>query len=283
MRKNIIQKRIQIIVLAISLVYALILSFFGEDSLKNIFPFFSEDIYIRSVLFLVGTFFFEALLERVTTFNQIDKIEEAFQKNVSPFFARFYNDPKKKRFYELLWKYVFRGRTTIPPSDYRSFEVDRRNSIYLWRDCISESGSWKALSYAQDLWLNHEVKISQAHQDLFINLRGYLSRVFVFDSQEDVINFQENEINMEIIATGETYWILKDTLIKAVEEHTQQKFPDPQLIDFAIANENDYVLWFHTDEKSRRLNSAELTIEIKIVDIAATIFSIARSEGHRFD
>jgi hypothetical protein len=275
--------------LIIAILLALLVSILGAteiaDWLNTSFgrtTFTAQDVYSRVVLFLLGTFFVEILIERITTFNTIDKIEKKIHEmdaRIRPFFARF-TDSKHRRFHELLWKYVLRGAGA--QEDSETLVVNRANSISLWRDCISEADSWEALSYARDLWQNDEQEISKAHQDIHIKLGGQIYRIFVFDTDSDRQDFQNDPSKKDILSSGDIRWIIKDKLTDNLRERLQTNFRNLDLIDFAIADNSNYVLWFQLTDSTKKLERALLTINDKVISQARLIFDVAYANSQKF-
>lgn len=290
------KKRIQIALLSIAIGVAFTTSLLGADVialwLNDLRGFSSssssQGIYGRLFLFLFGVFSVELLIERLTAVDQVEQakryslMEErliTLSQRVIPFFARF-DDSKHRRFHELLWKYVLRGVGI--QENFDSFTVDRNSSITLWQDCISEAETWEAISYAQDLWQNDEQEISKAYQDIHIKLGGQLYRIFLFDNPSDLQVFRSDPQKSEIMSKGNTRWIYKNDFFAHVQSRLHLNLTHDDLIDFAIANNNDYVLWFRLDEESGRLNRATMTISSNTINKARTILDVAYAHSVSF-
>ena len=281
----------QIILLSIAIIVGVAISFFGTDEIANWLKELSgsninsSEIYPRIVLFLLSTFFAEILIERLTTFDQIDKIEhkvDDLDRKVSPFFARFLPGNRNRVFYELSWKYMLRGVGHQENGD--AFTVNRQSSLALWRDCLVEADTWQALSYVSDLWQLGEREVTQAHQKAHIELKGQISRIFVFDDDRDYRNNYDVMTQQQKSLSGiEIKWIIKKDLTDRAKEimgvNQFNRWKQIELLDFAIVDHGSYVLWFRLRDGLKQLDSATVTVEDDIIDLARSILQIAESHA----
>jgi hypothetical protein len=302
------RKVIPLVLLVISVCVALFISVLGVSEIVNlpqqssVAQITNFDVYIRVLFFLIGIVLVGNFLERLNVFSEFENVKDNVTKinvqtstlsdevknikenneylisKIVPFFQRF-ETHKNRRFYELLWKYMFRGNGGLDNND--TLSVGPEASIHLWRDCISEANTWEAISYAKNLWQGAEQEISKAHQDVHVKLGGVIYRVFVFDTEEERNEFQHDEGMQGILSAGDIRWILKSNLINK----TNKRYIGLEkvgLMDFAIADANDYVLWFKLLPFTKELFRAILTIDPTIVNQARTIFDIAYQNSQRF-
>jgi hypothetical protein len=239
-----------------------------------------EEISARIILFLLATFFIEVLIERSDTFNKIDNVEDVITNTVKPFFRRFNRQNSQSRFHELQWKYVLNGSGNISGTD--TFIVNRENSLSLWRDCIVEVEVWEALSYASDLWQKDETEKSLAFHEAIMK-HATVTRIFVFDTDSDRREFEGHPNAQRILSMGNVHWILKKELLIKARERVSFEGQEHELIDFAIANKNDYILWFQLGSfDHNKLRRAVVTVDSSVVSRARNIFDVALANSETF-
>ncbi len=289
-------KRIlQLGLLVAAIAVGLLTSIFGTDEIANWLntlrnspdALTAQDIYGRIILFLLSTFFAEILIERLTTFDQIDKIDLSvnyIRDKVKPFFEQFLLGSRGKTFHEISWKYLLRGAGH--QEDAEAFTVNRPNSINLWRDCLVEAESWEAISYANDLWQNSEKSIANAHQKAHVELDGYISRIYVFDDEKDRDQLASAiSAQLGFLPSKDVRWIYKRLLIDHLKERLGSGFNrwrQLDLLDFSIIDHGTYVLWFHLKDGAKQLDSATITVNNEIVSLARIVFEVAYSNGQEF-
>jgi hypothetical protein len=291
------KKFLQIILLTFATVLGFYVSIFGASELAKLLgylqpePVAQQDALLRVALFLISTFFAEALWERMTTFNQIDNIEkainridpsilseriayisEAISRRVAPYFDRYLPGASHQIFHELFVKYSFRGVAIL--ENPMTFTVNTENSLRLWRDCLIEADNWSAISYAPDLWTNNGKATSIAHQEAHTKLKGTISRVFVFDDDNDMKLSQDVMHELALLPNTEIKWILKAELQKSLDRGAPS-IKRPELLDFAIIDPQGLVLWFRLKDGTKELVTSALTINPSDINQARLIFDIA--------
>ncbi|MGA2836224.1 MAG: hypothetical protein ABSF84_06470 [Acidimicrobiales bacterium] len=202
----------------------------------------------------------------------------AIEKVVMPIFqsARFGRTSKYQR---VIAKYVL-NQFNIVRDNGESLRVHRDDGILLWRDCLVESDSWKALSFAPDLWAGDELAVSIAFHRVRNNLpnKDRIQRVLVLrDSAE--LYAQRNLLTMLRTFGVDVKWILLSRLQELTDARGIQweSAAMEGNLDFAIMD-NNLVLQFKLDGREK-LEAAVLTRREEDVVRAKALFDVAYFYG----
>jgi hypothetical protein len=164
-----------------------------------------------------------------------------------------------------------------------TIEVDRNDSIRLWRDSLIDSTTWDALSFAHDLWRDGgDRRISEAYQTLHQQLggRNRIRRVFLMESHHDLDSMMPVLTQqVTILGNDNVRWMLRPDLMALVNDRGDNLRNSPLLrdLDFAVVNES-FVLWFILD--GRQLSKSKLTEVTQVVESAKQLFRLSYENGH---
>jgi hypothetical protein len=233
----------------------------------------------------------ELAKENIELREQLASIQESLRhlndltsRNLVSFFSLLWQDTSSRKFHELRLLYALRGARL--QNSGLGLDVDRNETIRLWRDALIESRTWDALSSADELWDDDEREISEAYQDLQRRLgsQNRVRRVFVLDSIDEVLTRREllRDQN-ETLSNGNLRWIIRDDLSRILE---RRGFVDQLIasdLDFAVVD-NSFVLWFRLGlDVDKRLLGSRLVNDEETLNNARSIFDIAFNNGTIID
>jgi hypothetical protein len=207
--------------------------------------------------------------------ESLRQLHDLTSRNLVSFFPLLWQDAGSRKFHELRLLYALRGAQL--PSNGIGLDVDRNESIRLWRD---------ALSSADELWDDDEREISEAYQDLQMRLgpQNRVRRVFVLDSIEELSTRREllRDQN-ETLSNGNLRWILRADLSRILQRRGFAGSPIAIDLDFAVVD-NAFVLWFRLGQDAdRRLLGSRLVNDEETMTNARNIFDIAFNNGTIID
>jgi hypothetical protein len=215
-------------------------------------------------------------LREIVTANK-----ETSERYVTPFFGATMADGNMRYFQQLKLGWSFRATSVRDHGS--SIEVDRNDSIRLWRDSLIDSTTWDALSFAHDLWRDDERRISEAYQALQQELggRNRIRRVFLVESHHDLDSIMPVLTKqVQLLGADNVRWMLRPDLMTLVEQRGDHIRHSALLrdLDFAVVNEA-FVLWFVLN--GRQLSKSKLTEVSQVVESAKHIFRMSFDNGQR--
>lgn len=225
------------------------------------------------------------LREQLTTIQEsLRQLHDLTSRNLVPFFSLLGQDAGSRKFHELRLLYALRGAQI--PGNGIGLDVDRNETIRLWRDALIESRTWDALSSADELWDDDEREISEAYQDLQMRLgsQNRVRRVFVLDSIDELLTRREllRDQN-ETLSNGNLRWILRADLSRILRRRGFAGNLLASDLDFAVVD-NAFVLWFRLGrEADKRLLGSRLVNDEETLTNARNIFDIAFNNGTSVD
>jgi hypothetical protein len=207
--------------------------------------------------------------------------KETSERYVTPFFGATMADGNMRYFQQLKLGWSFRA--TSVQDHGSSIEVDRNDSIRLWRDSLIDSTTWDALSFAHDLWRDDERRISEAYQALQQELggRNRIRRVFLVESHHDLDSIMPVlTMQVRMLGADNVRWMLRPDLMTLIERRGEHIRHSALLrdLDFAVVNES-FVLWFVLN--GRQLSRSKLTEVSQVVESAKHIFRMSFDNGQR--
>lgn len=272
-----------------------VLDIFVND-VQNILPFFKDS---QSIVLIVASSLALSLgIERFLIFDDIhaklDRISEhaelegihakldqisertesqeiyskALERRYPMIDAFFRRAEDNSDFYSLAIKYGL--RPFAKSLDEKTIRVDTVNETQqLWRECILETSSWRAASYARYVWgsqMHFGDHVSTLIQDLKIKENGSIERVFIVDSPEEynsLLPVMRKQKKMGI----RVHWILRED----IEKNSRQEIDGNGVNgswDFALAaGKTNWVFCFELDEE-RRITGSSLTIDKDVIEKA---------------
>jgi hypothetical protein len=218
--------------------------------------------------------------EQTTIKELVRANKDASERYVTPFFGATMADGNMRYFQQLKLGWSFRA--TAVQDRGSSIEVDRNDSIRLWRDSLIDSTTWDALSFAHDLWRDDERRISEAYQTLQQELggRNRIRRVFLVESHHDLDSIMTVLAKqVQLLGEDNVRWMLRPDLMGLVEQRGGGLRNSPLLqdLDFAVVNES-FVLWFVLN--GRELSKSKLTEVPAVVESAKQLFRLSFDNGH---
>jgi len=225
------------------------------------------------------------LRENLATIQEtLAQLHDLTSRNLVSFFSLLWQGTGSRKFHELRLLYALRG-AQLPDSGI-GLDVDRNETIRLWRDALIESRTWDALSSADELWDDDEREISEAYQDLQMRLgpQNRLRRVFVLDSADELSTRREllRDQN-DTLRNGNLRWILRADLSRILQRRGFASHPIASDLDFAVVD-NAFVLWFRLSlNPDRRLLGSRLVNDEWTLTNARNIFDIAFNNSTSVD
>jgi len=242
------------------------------------------DIAIGIVSGFITSFFFEtwiALITGIIFFFLAEFIRLRFLissvKYQYTIISNFFNILEKYDNYaNLLITYSFRPAMC----NIRDSEVVVQKDIVrqFWRDCIAQTKmEWDAISYtvAKDSWdLAWNDEVLDVIQKERIESKCKIHRIFILDEnnkdeQNNIDNTMEKQVNMGI----HVYSIQKEKLLK--NELTKKNIEAIGSKDFAVVDRS-WVFMINVNEKDRTIQSASITKNKNIVNMATDVLREAR-------
>jgi hypothetical protein len=225
------------------------------------------------------------LRDKLATIQEsLRQLHDLTSRNLVSFFSLLWQDTGSRKFHELRLLYALRGAHL--PSNGISLDVDRNETIRLWRDALIESRTWDALSSADELWDDDEREISEAYQDLQMRLgpQNRVRRVFVLDSIDELSTRRELLRGQnETLSNGNLRWVLRADLSRILQRRGFDGHPIASDLDFAIVD-NAFVLWFRLGlDADKRLLGSRLVNDEETLTNARNIFDIAFNNGTSID
>jgi hypothetical protein len=225
------------------------------------------------------------LREKLATIqDSLRQLHDLTSRNLVSFFSLLWQDTGSRKFHELRLLYALRGAQL--PANGIGLDVDRNETIRLWRDALIESRTWDALSSADELWDDDEREISEAYQDLQMRLgpQNRVRRVFVLDSIDELSTRREllRDQN-DTLSSGNLRWILRTDLSRILQRRGFASHPIANDLDFAIVD-NAFVLWFRLGlDPDKRLLGSRLVNDEGTLTNARNIFDIAFNNSTSID
>lgn len=216
--------------------------------------------------------------------ESVRQIHDLTSRSLVSFFSLLSQDTASRKFHELRLLYALRGAQI--PSNGVALDVDRNETVRLWRDALIESRTWDALSSADELWDDDEREISEAYQDLQMRLgpQNRVRRVFVLDSIDELSTRREllRDQN-DTLSSGNLRWILRVDLSRILQRRGFASHPIASDLDFAVVD-NAFVLWFRLGPApDKRLIGSSLVNDEWTLTNARNIFDIAFNNGTSID
>ena len=225
------------------------------------------------------------LREKLGTIQEsLEHLNDLTSRNLVSFLSLLWPDTGSRKFHELRLLYALRGAQL--PNNGIGLDVDRNESIRLWRDALIESRTWDALSSADELWDEDEREISEAYQDLQMRLgpQNRVRRVFVLDSIDELSTRREllRDQN-DTLSSGNLRWILRAELTGILRRRGFASHPIANDLDFAIVD-NAFVLWFRLGlDSDKQLIGSRLANDEATLTSARNIFDIAFNNSTSID
>lgn len=239
-------------------------------------PWFSNNIASIS-LGLLGLIGIYLVLEHRSTLERIqesvDTLESKFS-DVNAFFGAFRS---RDRFSEIALLYRLRGDGKMISAN--TLVVDRGKVLNLWKDCMTESMRWLAVTYTRQeiswdtAWGD---AIAQGMQTERITAGGVIKRVFVLD---DMTEFER----MRRIIEGhskigvDARWILKSELLK--NQLVRERIESLGTLDVSIVDDS-WILRIFLDP-ARQYTSSEINRDADLREKAVLVFTEAFAAGNR--
>jgi hypothetical protein len=214
----------------------------------------------------------------------LEQLQETVSRHLVSFFPLLNADEPSRGFHELRHMYALRGARL--QSNGLGLEVDRNESIRLWRDALIESRSWDALSSADELWEDDERAISEGYQELQRRLGSHnrVRRVFVVNDIEELRSRQDLlHVQAETISRENLRWILRTDLTRILARRGIVGHQLTRDLDFAVIDDS-FVLWFILDgDEERQLTGSRLLNDPETLNTARKVFDAAFNNGTELD
>jgi len=135
----------------------------------------------------------------------------------------------------------------------------------------------------EEFWRANEQTEIQIYQEAYVKLGRNFAQVFVFNTEEERRTFEATYFQQYIPIITNNRWILKAELLQRIQQQLNTRSGETPLVDFSIANSNEYALFLGTIQSNQPKDTALLTANNTIISNARMIFDIAHAHSIMFE